>query len=93
MSNLIDRQKLIDVSTGLVLYADLDGKTKSYSDGLTDAYNLICQVPSAQPETAKRIVGKSRGCMTLWHRCDTCNEPVDAQDNFCCGCGRRLTDG
>ena len=24
---------------------------------------------------------------------DMCYEPVDAQDNFCRGCGRRLTDG
>ena len=46
----------------------------------------------AQPETAKRIVGKSRGGMTLWYQCDMCNEPVDAQDNFCRGCGRRLID-
>ncbi len=50
MSNLIDRQKLIDVFTGLVLYADLDGETKSYFDGLTDVYNLICQLPSVQPD-------------------------------------------
>lgn len=49
-------------------------------------------LPSAQPETAKRIVGKSRDGMTLWYQCDMCNEPVDAQDNFCRGCGRRLTD-
>lgn len=50
-------------------------------------------LPPAQPETAKRIVGKSRDGMTLWYQCDMCNEPVDAQDNFCRGCGRRLTDG
>ena len=50
-------------------------------------------LPPAQPETAKRIVGKSRGGMTLWYQCDMCNEPVDAQDDFCRGCGRRLTDG
>ena len=50
-------------------------------------------LPSAQPETAKRIVGKSMGGMTMWYQCDMCNEPVDAQDNFCRGCGRRLTDG
>lgn len=50
-------------------------------------------LPSAQPETAKRIVGKSRDGMTLWYQCDMCNEPVDAQDDFCRGCGRRLTDG
>ena len=54
---------------------------------------LLRALPSAQPETAKRIVGKSRGGMTLWYQCDMCNEPVDAQDNFCRGCGRRLTDG
>ena len=49
-------------------------------------------MPSAQPETAKRIVGKSRDGMTLWYQCDMCNEPVDAQDDFCRGCGRRLID-
>jgi len=48
---------------------------------------------SAHPETAKRIVGKSRDGMTLWYQCDMCNEPVDVQDNYCRGCGRRLTDG
>ena len=50
MSNLIDRQKLIDALVGLALYADLDGATKSYMDGLTNAYNLICQAPSVQPD-------------------------------------------
>ena len=50
------------------------------------------QMPSAQPETAKRIVGKSRDGMTLWYQCDMCNEPVDVQDSFCRGCGRRLID-
>ena len=53
----------------------------------------IKALPSAEPETAKRLVGKSRDGMTLWYQCDMCNEPVDAQDNFCRGCGRRLTDG
>ena len=28
-----------------------------------------------------------------YYQCDMCNEPVDAQDDFCRGCGRRLTDG
>ena len=52
----------------------------------------IKALPSAQPETAKRIVGKSRDGMTLWYQCDMCNEPVDVQDNYCRGCGRRLID-
>ena len=55
--------------------------------------DILSALPSAQPETAKRIVGKSRNGMTLWYQCEMCNEPVDAQDNFCRGCGRRLTDG
>lgn len=57
--------------------------------------NYIEQLPSVtpQPDTARRIVGKSRGDMTLWYQCEICNEPVDAQDTFCNGCGRRLVDG
>lgn len=43
-----------------------------------------------QPDTARRIVGKSRGGMTLWYQCEKCNEPVDDQDAFCRECGRRL---
>ena len=55
---------------------------------LKDDFKLL----PAQPETAKRIVGNSRDGMTLWYQCDMCNEPVDAQDDFCRGCGRRLID-
>ena len=53
-----------------------------------DNVKIIKSLPSVQPETAKRIVGKPRNGMTLWYQCDTCNEPVDAQDNYCRGCGR-----
>lgn len=63
-----------------------------WSGGVNAAIDIIIAVPSAQSETAKRIVGKSRNGMTLWYQCDMCNEPVDAQDNFCRGCGRRLID-
>ena len=41
-------------------------------------------------ETAKIVVGKSRGGVTLWHECSKCGEPVDAKDIFCSGCGRKL---
>ena len=41
-------------------------------------------------ETAKIVVGKSRGGVTLWHECSKCGEPVDAKDIFCRRCGRRL---
>ena len=60
---------------------------------LCPEHYCLCTLPSAQPETAKRIVGKSRDGMTLWYQCDMCNEPVDEQDNYCRGCGRRLIDG
>ena len=71
---------------------------EKYFDGLPiavhhDMLAMIHRLPSAQPETAKRIVGKSRDGMTLWYQCDMCNEPVDAQDDYCRGCGRRLIDG
>ena len=59
---------------------------------LCPEHYCLCTLPSAQSETAKRIVGKSRGGMTLWYQRDMCNEPVDVQDNFCRGCGRRLID-
>lgn len=49
-------------------------------------------LPSAEPETAKRIVGCSRGGMTMWYQCNMCHEPVDEKDAFCRGCGRRLED-
>lgn len=41
-------------------------------------------------ETAKIVVRKSRGGVTLWHECNKCGEPVDAKDMFCRRCGRKL---
>lgn len=50
-------------------------------------------LPAAQPETANIIVGKSRNGMTMWYQCDNCNEPVDENDLYCRGCGRRFEHG
>ena len=50
MNDLISRQAAIDALAKLVPYAICDTSTESYTNGLTDAYNLICQLPSAQPE-------------------------------------------
>lgn len=86
--DLISRQAAIDALRDAENHA-----FNSYYQGLIKAHKIIADLPSAEPETAKRIVGKSRNGMTLWYQCDMCNEPVDAQDDFCCGCGRRLTDG
>ena len=86
--DMVSRQAAVDA---------LDEIESEVADGYGYQYEkwrkYFCELPSAQPETAKRIVGKSRDGMTLWYQCDMCNEPVDAQDNFCRGCGRRLTDG
>ena len=50
MDDLISRQAVKDALAKLVPYAICDTSTESYTNGLTDAYNLICQLPSAQPE-------------------------------------------
>ena len=72
-------------------------KAVKFYETFCDPYPRVIEslekLPSAQPETAKRIVGKSRGGVTLWYQCDMCNEPVDVQDNYCRGCGRRLING
>ena len=49
MSDLISRQDAIDALAKFVPYAICDESTESYTNGLTDAYNLILQLPSAQP--------------------------------------------
>ena len=50
MQNLISRQDAIDTLAKFVPYAIYDKSTQSYTNGLTDAYYLILQLPSAQPE-------------------------------------------
>ena len=98
MSDLISTQesvaKIVDTAIRKILSGE-QKLTKEYEQSVKEAVNVILNTArrTAQPETAKRIVGKSKDGMTLWYQCDMCNEPVDAQDNFCRGCGRRLTDG
>ena len=50
MSDLISRQAAIDALAKFVPYAICDESTESYTNGLTDAYYLILQLPSVQPE-------------------------------------------
>ena len=85
MNDVISRQAVLDIADDL--------RDRMTVEGYCAMVERVKALPSADPETAKRIVGKSKGGMTLWYQCDMCNEPVDAQDNFCRGCGRRLTDG
>ena len=50
MDDLISRQDAIDAIAKFVPHAIYDESTQSYTNGLTDAYYLILQLPSAQPE-------------------------------------------
>ncbi len=94
MKDLIDREAAIDALGEAPKFKI--GLLKKYAEGRNDQWfddvAALVKLPSAQPETAKRIVGKPREGMTFWYQCSMCNEPVDAQDNYCCGCGRRLID-
>ena len=87
-SDAISRQAVYDALNNIQI-----PRNESWYCYYQQALTAVSKLPSAQPETAKRIVGKSRDGMTLWYQCDMCNEPVDAQDNYCRGCGRRLIDG
>ena len=84
-TDLISRQAAIDRLTEY-------GNGRAVFISVGEAVIRIEQLPPAQSETAKRIIGKSKDGITLWYQCDMCNEPVDAQDNFCRECGRRLID-
>ena len=90
MNDLISRQAAIKI-----LHEALDAADQ-IADVPFGVYqncrDKMNELPPAQSETAKRIIGKSKDGMTLWYQCDMCNEPVDAQDNFCRECGRRLID-
>jgi hypothetical protein len=86
--DLISRAAAIDILDAYQVMVE-NGEENPYAW----ARLRMSELPPAQPDTARRIVGKSRDGMVLWYQCDMCNEPVDAQDNFCRGCGRRLTDG
>ena len=90
--SLISRQAALEKVGTMQTYKLSEGDDMLLVDK-AEVQTELMMLPSAQPETAKRIVGKSRDGMTLWYQCDMCNEPVDAQDNYCRGCGRRLIDG
>ena len=91
MDELISRQAAIDALAKFVPYAICDESTESYTNGLTDAYNLILQLPSAQPR-GKWIYHPEIGWGETW-LCDQCGEKTTStvmgkpRDNFCPNCG------
>ena len=92
-TDLISRQAAIEAIAKFVPYAICDESTESYTNGLKDAYNLICQLPSAdRPKgewiwSLKDTDGTVRGC------CSNCSfrhvfvGGHTAQYNFCPNCG------
>ena len=59
-------------------------------DCINGVEEVLRSLPPAQPETTRRIVGRSKGGMTLWYECERCGEPVDEGDKFCRGCGAKM---
>jgi len=88
MSDLISRQDAIDVLAKFVPYAICDESTESYTNGLKDAYNLICQLPSADPKTGKWIDYTDEGFVEcpFCHSATTCEDNID-ELKFCFSCG------
>lgn len=85
MRDYISRQDAIDALAKAVPYAICDESTESYTNGLTDAYNLICQLPSVQTE---RKTGKwdDIGGIIRWG-CPICHYAYETKYNFCPNCG------
>ena len=91
--DLISRQAAIDALAKFVPYAICDESTESYTNGLTDAYNLILQLPSAQPEQKKgKWIEVDGTDYEQFCKCSVCGCGSDSFDtvykpNFCPNCG------
>ena len=95
MDDLISRQAAIDALAKFVPYAICDESTESYTNGLTDAYYLILQLPSAQPEIirckdCRYYQDNNDGYPHINCKWDA-NETPDA-DDFCSGAERRTDE-
>ena len=94
--DLIDRQAAIDALAKFVPYAICDESTESYTNGLTDAYNLICQLPSAQPivrccDCKHHWIYRCMDSMPM-EKCDLEQTFYDANVDYC-SLAERRTDG
>lgn len=90
--DLIDRQKATEKIIARYPDSDATQYNIGYADAINDVLKDIRYMPSAEPKTAKRIVGRSRSGLTIWFECSICHEPIDIKDTFCRGCGRRFED-
>lgn len=95
MSDLIYRQDAIDALAKFVPYAIDDMSTESYTNGLTDAYNLICQLPSADAVEVVRCKDCKHAHMTYGGECKYCDmwkedgEALYLDGDFFCAYGER----
>jgi len=85
--DLISRQAAIDAIAKFVPYAICDESTESYTNGLMDAYNLICQLPSAQLRGMSKYIKLEDAIHAIAENMaqeanlkEHCNEPT-----FCAG--------
>jgi len=82
MNDLIYRQKAIATADSML--QKCDGDINDYHDLMVEALEVL------PPETSRIVIGRSKGGVTMWHECECCHQPVDLQDAYCCGCGRRF---
>jgi hypothetical protein len=79
-SDLISRKAVTDALAKFVPYAICDESTESYANGLTDAYNLILQLPSAQPE--QRWISCSERMPVEGQKCLVCDKGSIVIDTY-----------
>ena len=88
MNDLISRQAAIDLINGLPKWIDTEnGVCLDYADVIAVLSEYL---PPVQPETTTVTIGRTKGGITMWYKCDACDEPVDQNDNYCRNCGRKL---
>ena len=94
MDDLISRQAAMDALAKFVPYAICDESTESYTNGLKDAYNLICQLPSAQSEIIRCKDCKFYSPMNREIKTGICNLIMHQNfgDNWFCAGAERRTD-
>ena len=52
--------------------------------------DILRRLPSVHPELTHMNVGKSKSGVTMWYKCEYCEEPCNPEDNFCSNCGRKF---
>lgn len=82
MSDLIDRKTALDGLKYEMKYgAEID------RCGLDTAYDIIEDLPSAEPERTAKVFGEDGD---YWHVCADCDRSVDESWKYCPYCGARL---